>query len=540
MAFFLKKYYFECILVVLLGIFSLLVQYGRIGSSVDGIDLATDQGMYASIIAARTTPELFTRDAVYSSSVILDTYHLIHFPLIDALVEKGKYGLAYLKLTGVHVFLHYLSFYCLGLMLLKKRWQALFFTVLMGQVYWIPWGTFWGGGYLDYSPRSTFSALYGFLLCAVLATWDKARWWPCIFFAAGLMIYVHSISTLPVLVGLWLGFAALKPPQQSWARHGLWMLVVGACGLLAIGPYVFHYLKPNLALTVADMSIIQEALVLRFDPEFTSYWKGIGQFLWQYTSLGLFPLAGAGAWYIYTHGTTEEKRIGLQLALWSLGPVVMLCLFLLDKQLAELRNVPSAQFDLIRTLRFLPFFAICFTLMGLKVLFRTLDPAQRKTLWTARVVALGIGLGLFFGGNNDLVRSSLMYYWNSASPARYEAAYRVPLGRKAMLEALMEFTPQGATIFYPQEDEAIRHYAHRPLVFAWKDMASLYYGKFIPELRTWVNIYKQLQASPTAYITLAGQTGADYLLSNRPQDKALLAQAGEIVWESNQYILVRL
>lgn len=537
---FVKKYYVECIFLLFLAILSVLVQYGRIGASVDGIALTTDPGMYASIFAAQNMPEAFTQDAVYSKASVLETYRVIQFPLMEALLEQGKYGLAYLKLTGVHVFLHYLSFYCLGLMLLKKRWQALFFTVIMGQTYWIPWGTYWGGGYLDYTPRSTFSALYGFLLCAVLATWNKERWWPVVLFAAGLMIYVHSISTLPVLVGLWLGYAALKPPKKTWTQHGLWMLVTGACGMLAIAPYVFHYLKPTMALTAADMDIVQEAVRLRFDPEFTDYWTGIGNFFWQYTSLGLFPLGVAGAWYIHAHGTVEEKRRGLQVLLWSIGPLVMLGLFVLDKEWAAWRHVPSAQFDLIRALRFLPFFAICLTLMGLNVLFRTLDPTRVRAVWMARILAVGVGVGFFLGGNSDLVRTSLLYYWNSAQPARYEAAYRVPLERKAMLQALMEYTPQGAKIFYPKEDEAIRHYAHRPLVFAWKDMASLYYGKFIPELREWVNIYKQLQSSPTAYIALAGQTGADYLLSDRPQDKDLLSQAGEIVWESKTYVLVHL
>lgn len=540
MPLYFKKYYIDFLLLVFLCVFSVIVQQGRMGASVDGIDLATDQAMYTSIIAARVMPEAFTADAFYANRSILDIYRLIHFPLIESLVENSKFGLAYLKLTGVHVFLHYLSFYLLGMMLLKKRWAALFFTVLMGQAYWVPWGTYWGGGYLDYSPRVTFSALYGFLLCAVLAVWNKPRWWPCILFVAGLMVYVHAISAVPVLVGLWLGFAALKPAHVSWTKHGLWMLLVGVSGLAGIGPYVLHYVKPTLALTAADVDLLKEVMLLRFDAEFTYYWQGLGKFLWQHVSLGLFPLAAGGAWIIHVRGTTEERRTGLQLLLWSLGPVVVTAIFLLDQYVAVLRQAPPLQFDLIRTLRFMPFFAMCLILLGLRVLLRTFPPEQRKALWGARVLAFIVGTGLFLGGNSDLVRTSLLYYWNSADAQRYERAYATTLERKEMLDALVAHTPVGATVFYPNEDEAIRHYAHRPLVFAWKDVGSLYYAKAMPELRQWVNIYSKMLNSPTAYIAVAPQTGADYLLSNRPEDRALLRQVGGIVWKNAKFTLVRL
>lgn len=540
MVLFFKKHAFDIAFVLFLCVFAGIVQHGRIGSSVDGIALATDQGMYTSMIAARAMPEAFVSDAFYSNSKILDIYRLIHFPLIESLVEDGKFGIAYLKLTGVHVFLNYLGFYIFGMLLLKKRWPALFFSLLMGFVYWIPWGTYWGGGYLDYSPRTTFSALYSFLLCWVLVVWNKPRWWPCVMFVAGLMVYIHAISSLPVLAGLWLGFAVLKPAQSTWARHAWWMLLIGLCGVAGIGPYMLHYMKPGLALTPADVSLLQDVMHLRFNVEFSQYWAGIGQFLWQHIRLGLFPLAGVGGFILYKYGSSEERRIGLQIGMWCLGPVIVLGIFLLDQYVAALRGVPPMQFDLIRTLRFLPFFAMCLIIFGIKVFFSRVTLHSSVAWWSARVIACGVCIGLFFGGNSDLVRSSAMYYWNSLDAQRYEKAYAPILERKAMLEALKKHTPLGSTVFYAHEDEAIRHYAHRALVFAWKDVGSLYYAKAIPELRTWVDIYKQLQSSPTAYIGLAGQTGADYLLSNRPQDKSLLSQFGEIVWESKQYILVRL
>lgn len=521
-------------------VFSIIIHYGRIGASVEGIALATDPAMYCSIIAAGMMPEAFKGDVLLSQPAILDIYRLIHFPLIEWLSVDGNVGLGYLRLTGLHVFLHYCGFYLLGRMLLGARWKALVFTILMGMTYWIPWGTYWGGGYLDYTPRTSFAALCGFLLCAVLAVLDKPRWWPIVLFAAGGLVYVHSISAPAVLASLWLGFAAARPVGVTWKRHSLWMLFTGLCGLIPLVPYALHFFSPGLSLSAADTQVFKDLVLLRFDREFTFYREGIRDFLLQYTMVGVFPLAAAAVAAICAWGTKQEKRFAVQVGMWCLGPVVVTGLFIVDQSLAAMRQAPPMQFDLIRTLRFVPFFAICTMFLGLNAVVRRTQQGGRRLRFLGAFLYFGVSVGLFIGSSSNLVRTSMAYYWNNADPQRYEQAYHKTLQRKQMLDALGEHTPPSARIFAPFEDEAVRYYAHRSLVFAWKDAGSFYGAKSVADLIQWLRVYRGMEALPTAYIGLAPSTGAEYVVSNRPQDRALLAQLGTIVWENATYTLVRL
>ena len=236
----LKRHAIDILFVVFLLVVSAVIQHGRIGSSVNGVDLTTDPAMYAAMAAALDHPEAFARDDNFSDPALFDAHATIHMPLIRWLAQGADYGLAYLKLTGVHVFLHYLCFYLLGLTLLKKRWQAMLFTLLMGQVYWIPWGTYWGNGYPDYTPRSTFSALYAAYICVALAILNRPRWWPLFMAATGLLVYVHSISALPVALGFWLGFALRRPPGASRTRHAAWLVFCGLCFVAVMTPFALN------------------------------------------------------------------------------------------------------------------------------------------------------------------------------------------------------------------------------------------------------------------------------------------------------------
>ena len=109
-----------------------------------------------------------------------------------------------------------------------------------------------------------------------------------------------------------------------------------------------------------------------------------------------------------------------------------------------------------------------------------------------------------------------------------------------MIRALDEHTRPGESIFFPGEDQAIRYNALRPLTYGWKDACLLYYAKGIAPLHEWERIEAALKSSPTAYIAAGLSTAPDYLLSERPQDRALLeTEVGPVVWENARYLLVR-
>lgn len=535
----LKRHAIDILFVVFLLVVSAVIQHGRIGSSVNGVDLTTDPAMYAAMAAALDHPEAFARDDNFSDPALFDAHATIHMPLIRWLAQGADYGLAYLKLTGVHVFLHYLCFYLLGLTLLKKRWQAMLFTLLMGQVYWIPWGTYWGNGYPDYTPRSTFSALYAAYICVALAILNRPRWWPLFMAATGLLVYVHSISALPVALGFWLGFALRRPPGASRTRHAAWLVFCGLCFVAVMTPFALNYLKPGIPLTAADVDTLRDALRARFDPEFSDYWQGMGRYLLHLIIVPLFPLALAAAWLIHRRGNEEERGLLGQIGMWTLGVLGVVALFVLDQEIARLLHRHHFEFDLIRVLRFPLFFAMCLIFLGLNVLLRAVPAHNAKALWGARLLWAAVFLGLFFGGQHDMARRSLAWYWNSLDPARYAAAYSPQISRAEMIEALKTHTEPGALIFYPHEDQAIRYNALRSLTYGWKDACLFYYAKAVDKLRRWDDIRCRLEESPTAYIELARRSDADYLLSDRPEDLPLLREFGAVIWSNDRYVLVK-
>ena len=528
---------------VLVGIlcFAALVHFGRIGASINGVHLTTDPAMYASISAAYGHPEAFAEDFVYSNPAMFSTHitplvQLTHF-LVGA---DGNYGLAYLQLTGLSVFLHYAAFYLLGIVLFSQRWKALVFTTLMGLSYWVPWGTYWGAGYLDYTPRSLFNALYALYLCIGLALLRRPRWWPLFMVATGLLVYIHSISALAAVAGLWLSFAASRPEGVSWPRHLLWMFFCGCCFLATLLPYAAVYLHSSgISLGKDDIAFMRHILRTRFDIEYAEYWYGMKKFLKQYTLLPVLPLAGWGTWMIWKYGTPREKLLGKHIWLWIAGTCVVIALFILDQQIARIWERHHFEFDLIRVHRFFPFFAICLIFLGGNILLRKFsEPGWKRN--AARVFYAGLVIGFFCGGQQDMARVSFEWYWNRLDPARYEAAYGPQLRRLEMVEALKSRTKPGETIFYPGEDQAIRYISLRPLTYGWKDACLMYYAKALPELRLWSHMETALDASPTAYIAEGLATSPDYLLSERPQDRNLLETlVGPVIWENSRYVLVK-
>ena len=139
-----------------------------------------------------------------------------------------------------------------------------------------------------------------------------------------------------------------------------------------------------------------------------------------------------------------------------------------------------------------------------------------------------------------MARNALAWYWNRLDAVRYEEAYGPLLRQAEMISALGKHTRPGETLFFPGEDQAIRYVAHRPLTWAWKDAALLYHAKDMRLLHDWERIATALKASPESYIELGLSTAPDYLLSERPQDRARQeAEVGPVVLETARYLLVR-
>ena len=527
-----------CLVFLSLAIF---VHMGRIGSSIGGIDLSTDTANYATMAAAMSHPDVFAKDPVYNDK---DRYG-VHVTNITILVNyiadifrDGKdYSLAYLDITGFQFFFHHLTFYILGIVLLKKRWQAFIFTMLMGQIYWISWGTYWGDGYIDHLPRTTFATFYALFVVAALKILDKPKKWPIFMVGIGLMVYIHSISTLPTAFGFWLGFACYKPKESTWKKHIAWMFFCGLCFLVVIFPFVLKYIRPSIEFTASDIALLKEILLLRYDWETTYYVRGLLEFVWHYILLPVFPLGIIGFVLMRCYGNTQDRVYAIQFACWSVGPLVCVLLYALDHELAKILGRNPLQFDLIRVVRFWVFFAFCLTFMGFNVLWQ--HAKQQNIRYLAGFLWIAFAIGLFFGGQHDAMRASALWFWNKLDDTRYATAYAEKIQHAEMLKAIQDNTPKDALIFSNDGDRTIRYKALRPLVYSWKDTSLYYYAKDMDGIRFWYAMQKALKVSPTAYINLALDNKAEYIVSSRVQDKEALLKVGSIVWQSPYYLLVK-
>ncbi len=535
-----QRYRVTCIFLCVLFLLSCLVHYGRVGASFDGMDLSSDVPTYVSIAAADVYPQAFVEDPVYDDRERYGVHATVLTSIIPFFSEDGNFGRAYLSATGVQFFLHGLAFYILGFVLLRKAWQGVIFAAIMSQTYWMPFGTYWGNGYIDYLPRSVFEIFYAFFIVVALYIRQKPRLWPFFMASIGLMVYVHSISTLPAAFGFWLGFAFYRPEGVSIRRHCLWLLFCGTCFMAVISPLILTFLRPGISLTQEDVSLFRDILALRYNIEFTHYWLGLRDFLIQYCAQPLLPLGLCAYFCLRAWGDMEEKVRAAQFLLWTAGVVFCVLLFLVDQELGFPFQRKPFEFDLVRVIRFFVFFAICLIFMACNVIYKVFSERYASYRRAMLCVYALFCLILFFGGMPHKLMTSMGWYWNVASEERFADAYASSIQRREILTALSEHTAMGDVIFDPSGDRAIRYTALRALAYSWFDCSLYYYAKDVSGLRKWYAMQSALKASPTAYMTLARESGADYLISRRPVDRAALQKMGEIVWESPYALLVKL
>ncbi len=525
-------------------LFAVLMHFGRIGSSIHGTVLATDPAMYCSIAAALGSPEAFANDFSFGIASNFATHVTPLVRLVAWIAEEflnGNCGLAYLSLTGFVVFLHYAAFYLLGRVVFEAPWKALLFSILTGMCYWTPWGTYWGAGYQDYTPRVIFNGFYALFLCALLFLLKKRACWPLLLFLLAGTVYIHPVSALPAAAGIWLSLAFSKDENCPMGRHIMWLCVAGACFLVGILPYAATYLhSSSMTLSPDEVAYMQEILRTRFDREYADFGQGMLQFYKQYTLLPVLPLALGATWLLARYGNEKERLLCRHIWLWTAGVYIVAAIFLADQFISSALGRVHLEFDLVRVHRFLPFFWMFLIFLGCNLLWRL---CRQRTDWkkyACGVFCAGVCLGFFLGGLHTMARVSLPWYWLALDEGRYEKAYAKELARYEMLTALQKVTKPDETIFTPLEDQAVRYLARRSLTWCWKDACYLYYAKNLPALHRWEAVLKDLAKSPTAYIAAGIKTGADYIVSDRPEDRALLTEmAGPVVWENSGYVIVR-
>ncbi|MDR3357504.1 MAG: hypothetical protein LBN96_01330 [Desulfovibrio sp.] len=105
--------------------------------------------------------------------------------------------------------------------------------------------------------------------------------------------------------------------------------------------------------------------------------------------------------------------------------------------------------------------------------------------------------------------------------------------------ALAGFVPPGAAVWGASDNMAVRYLALRPLVYAFKDGSFYLYNKDAHGARLWLRTAAVAEQGPHGYIEALRISDAGWLLSDRPEDKALIEPWGEIVWENRDWFVAR-
>ncbi len=127
--------------------------------------LGSDAGIVSSFVAAYEHPDLFKMDPLLGDFTNFRYYLALHPILIFALNKlTGDYGMAYICLLLLTVFLQCSGFYLLGIVLFRNRYWAFLLSVMALCPISLPIREFWGI-FDDPLPRSLFHACLPYVSC---------------------------------------------------------------------------------------------------------------------------------------------------------------------------------------------------------------------------------------------------------------------------------------------------------------------------------------------------------------------------------------
>ena len=512
-------------------LFALLAGFAQLSALRYGfptVILGGDAANIASFAAGRAFPDLFRGDAILGDLNNLGLYVTLHLPLTIWLEKLlGNFGLAYSVLLFPHVFMQFFSYYLLGRVLYANRYWALLFTLAVSAPMNLAGGEVWGA-VGDGMPRFTYQVLIPFLLILLLSAWrERPERWPWIMIAAGLMAFIHPVSTPTWAFALWLGFWPMLPVGYPAWRKLLEMFKLGSILVLALLPYVSIYLTYHQGgQRGSDYDLVYKIL-LNYFPYSLLDIPGAVETLLQVTSqFGLLWFGLAGLALTAVLFKTERSRL-VQMLTWMAG-ISFVTIFVpwVEQGIERTFRIIPLQTELMRGMRYLVPFLFIFWFYPLAQLTQR---TARKGL-TRAVFAVGTLLTLSW----LLLNPPLPFQAIPPVVSCWAEGKMLCPEQTDYAEALNHVrsdTPEKATfvVFLTNRWSGIevRYLGLRPMAYAYKDRGQLAFTN-LEALRTWDYYLERENAiysrnnSPTLEIQqqrildFARDAEANYLLTDFP------------------------
>ena len=345
-------------------LFALLYTLGRWKGLQPFIFLGSDASYISSYAATLDHPGAFAADYVFSSSAKVDIYFAAHVPLIRLLARvTGDYGSAFLVLLPIVLFLKLFGFYVLGKALFRHLGYALLLAVLTFPVVYTGAWDYWG--LLDDAlPRNLVEIAFPFLLLWSVRHAGRLRYWYLTCAVLSALIYVHSISSLPLLVTFGAVFLFLAP--LTWRKRLLHLVLGGLVYLAAALPFLLNTLSSTQAVVTVALTPQEHLdLLLRYFGSHVDIPAILLSLLRQLTLSGILPLSLAALGYLFLRPNPQSRRLAASLGVMLASALVVALLVPWLEQFVELRlNILAELMQLVRFIRYVPPLLLIFSLLA--------------------------------------------------------------------------------------------------------------------------------------------------------------------------------
>lgn len=512
--------------IVFFILLALIYQVALSSPGFPTVILGGDAANIASFAAGRAFPQLFGGDAILGDLRNIGLYVTVHLPITIGLEKLlGNFGLAYSVLLFPHVFLQYFSYYLLGRVLFNNRYWAFLFSLAISAPLELAGGEIWGvvG---DGMPRFTYQVLIPFLLILVLTVWrERPQRWPWVMVIAGLMAFIHPVSTPAWAFALWLGLWPCMPWAYDLRRKLLEMFRMGLILALALLPYVSIYLSYHVSGgSRSDYDLVYFILTNYFPYDLLNIPAAIQTLLSATSQYGLLWYGLIGLVLTYLLFRSERGRLN-QMLTWMAGITFVTILIPIVEQTIEraLRIIPL-QTELMRGMRYLIPFLFIFWFYPLA----ELTHRAFRTGFIRAVFVIGTLLTLSWLSLNPpypfIETPNVLRCWSQGHficPTETDYA--------DALTYIRNDTPENAkfVVFLMNRWSGIevRYLGLRPMAYAYKDRGQLAFTN-LDALQTWYyylrrenaiysrNISPTLDVQQERMIDFALDAEANYMLTD--------------------------
>ncbi len=511
--------------------------------------LGSDAGIVSSFVAAYEHPALFRMDPLLSDFTNFRYYLALHPMLIFALNKViGDYGMAYISLLPLTVFLQCSGFYLLGIVLFHNRYWAFLLSIMTLCAISLPIREFWGI-FDDPLPRSLFHACLPYVLAAAIHWKNERRAWPWLMVAVGLLFYTHPVSAPHWALAIWLGIWVFLPETWSWYRKSAYMFALGLIFVATVIPWASNFLlvhdRPaseavqyrEVAGIIADRvgnELLDVGLALQMWWEKVSSWP-----LWFYFS---WAIAASSVVLLIRPG--RRKDIFL-IAIWALGILlVAVGLTFIEEAICRIYDLKRLQMDSIRGIKYIVPLILVLCLWPLAEISRRMPPRGRNRALVMLIGAFLVGGWAWEHPPTIFLDAAKAWSHGSLVPA---VSSTERAGIEAM-NAVRRITPAGSKILPTVLDLEVRYCALRPIAYAYKD-GGIFADTNLAALSEWDRVRREMELVSAIrddstrlerLLALTRQLGADYLLVDFPVDAAVASSSGvEVVWSNGLLALVR-